>query len=99
MARPDEVLRRPAGSREALARLKLAKAPPKPKGPSKAALKKPADLEKQLADLDAAHASAAAKLARKRAELEGRSQALEADHAARREKLEAALTSARRALG
>jgi hypothetical protein len=99
MAQPDEVLRRPAGSREALARLKSARAPSKPKGPSKAAVKKAADLEKRLADLDAAHASAVTQLARERAELERRSQALEADHAARREKLAAALTSARRALG
>src|SRR4051812_40098738 len=51
-ARPGEVLRRPAGTRGDLARLKPAKTP-KPAGPSKAALKKIADLEKKLAELDA----------------------------------------------
>src|SRR5689334_13859632 len=53
-ARPGEVLRRPAGSREALAKLKPPKPPPA-SGPSKAALKKIADLEQRLAALDAAH--------------------------------------------
>jgi hypothetical protein len=46
-ARPGEVLRRPAGARGDLAKLKPAtKVPAKPVGPSKAALKKVADLEK-----------------------------------------------------
>jgi hypothetical protein len=91
--RPGEVLRRPAGTRGDLARLKAAKRrPAKPAGPSKAALKKVADLEKKLADLDAAHEAAAAKLENQRA-------ALEAEHASRRSKLEAALSAARRAPG
>ncbi len=57
-ARPGEVLRRPAGTRDKLARLKPAKAA-KPAGPTKAQLKKVATLEKQLADLDAEHDQAA----------------------------------------
>lgn len=108
-AKPGEVLRRPAGTRAELANLKPAakpklKVPPKPepappKGPSKAALKKVAELEERLAALDAEHAKAARKLARERAALESRAEALEADHAARREKLQAALSAARQALG
>jgi hypothetical protein len=90
--RPGEVLRRPAGTRGELARLKPAKHAAKPAGPSKAALKKVADLEKKLAHLDAAHEAAAAKFENQRA-------ALEARHAARRSKLEAALSAARRAPG
>ncbi|MDB5494707.1 MAG: hypothetical protein JWP86_2044 [Phenylobacterium sp.] len=93
MKRPGEVLRRPAGTRGELAKLKPAKqAAAKPAGPSKAALRKVADLEKKLAELDAAHAAAAAKLESQRA-------ALTATHAARRSKLEAALSAARRAPG
>ncbi|MDB5419019.1 MAG: hypothetical protein JWP50_2438 [Phenylobacterium sp.] len=91
--RPGEVLRRPAGTRGELAKLKSAKPrPAKPAGPSKAALRKVADLEKKLADLDAAHEAAAAKLENQRA-------ALAANHAAQRAKLEAALSAARRAPG
>jgi hypothetical protein len=105
-ARPGEVLRRAASTRNELAKLEPAKPakpaepepPPKPKGPSKAALEKVADLENRLADLDAAHGQAMAGLARERAELERRGEVLEADHAAKREKLAAALTSARQAL-
>ncbi|MDB5443978.1 MAG: hypothetical protein JWP73_2354 [Phenylobacterium sp.] len=90
---PGEVLRRPAGTRGELAKLKPAKrAAAKPAGPSKAALRKIADLEKKLAELDAAYAAAAAKLESQRA-------ALAATHAARRSKLEAALSAARRAPG
>ena len=98
-AKPGEVLRRPAGTRGELAKLKPAKAPPKPKAPSKAALKKVADLEARLADLDAAYEKAQARLARERAALEQRAEAEAAGHAAQREKLEAALSAARRARG
>ena len=110
VARPGEVLRRPAGSREALAKLKAAKKPAakaakqppepeKPKGPSKAALKRIAELEGRLADLDADHARAVAKLAKERAALDFRAEALEADHAEKRRKLETALSAARQAPG
>jgi hypothetical protein len=91
-AQPGEVLRRPAGSRAALSKLKAPKAPPKPKGPSKAALKKVADLEARLAEADAAGA-------RELAELDARRSKLEASQAEARARLEAALTAARRALG
>jgi hypothetical protein len=95
-ARPGEVLRRPAGTRGELAKLKAPKAP-KPTGPSKAALKKIADLEKQLADLDAGHAAAQAKIEKQRAALDAKVEALDANHAAQRDKLESALSAARRA--
>ena len=88
-AQPGEVLRRPAGSRATLAKLKVPKrAPETPKGPSKAQLKKIADLEGKLATADAEHARALA-------ELEARRTALEAKHAKARAKLEAALSAAR----
>jgi hypothetical protein len=108
-AKPGEVLRRPAGTLSELAKLKPAKkapagrtasAKPEPakKEPSPAALKKVADLEKRLADLDAEHRAAVARLERERSELERRAEALEAEHAAKRAKFEAALSAAKRAL-
>jgi hypothetical protein len=97
-AAPGEVLRRPAGTRGDLARIKPAKAKTPP-GPSKAALKTLTDLERQLADLEAAQAAALGKIAAQRAKLDRQAEALAADHAARRAKLEAALSAARRARG
>ena len=92
-AQPGEVLRRAAGSRATLEKMKPAKvAKPKPPGPSKAALKKVADAEAKLAAADAAHA-------RELAELDARRAALEAKHAKARAKLETALAGARKALG
>jgi len=106
-AKPGEVLRRPAGTREQLSRLKSIKRPKpkpakpakaaKPRGPSKAQLKKIATLERQLADFDAAHDREAAALERARADLDRREEALHARHEARRAKLEAALSAAREA--
>lgn len=90
-ARPCEVLRRPAGSRAALAKLKPARKA-RPAGPSKAQLKKIADLEARLSASDTAHARALADLDRKR-------EALEARHVAERARLEAALNAARRVRG
>jgi len=97
-ARPGEVLRRPAGARAELARLKPVRRPAKP-GPSKAALKRISDLEGRLAALDREHAEAVADLERERAALERRAEALAAGHAAKRAKLEAALKAARSAPG
>lgn len=92
-AQPGEVLRRAAGSRATLARMKPAKAAkPEPAGPSKAALKKVADAQARLAAADAAQA-------RDLAELDARRAALVARHAKARETLEAALSAARKALG
>ncbi|MFC3069732.1 hypothetical protein [Phenylobacterium soli] len=100
-ARPGEVLRRPAGTRGELAKLKPLKKPAAAKtaGPSKAALKKVADLEARLSALDAQHAAAREEIAEQRAALDRRADALETRRAAQRAKLEAALSAARRALG
>lgn len=86
MAQPGEVLRRAAGSRATLEKLKVAKSrpDPKPKGPSKAALTRVADLEARVASL-------AAEQAEERA-------ALEARQATARHKLDAQLGGARKAL-
>lgn len=93
-AQPGEVLRRAAGSRAILQKLKLTKASPraKPAGPSKAALRKVVDLEARLAAADAAYA-------RDLADIEARRTELDARHARDRSKLEAALNAARRARG
>lgn len=96
LAKPGEVLRRPAGTREQLSRLKPAKAAKKA-GPTKAQLKKVAALEKQLAEFDQDHDREAAALERARADLDRREEALHARHEARRGKLEAALEAARKA--
>ncbi|HKP78608.1 MAG TPA: hypothetical protein VJU34_05735 [Phenylobacterium sp.] len=91
-AQPGEVLRRPAGSRATLAKLKPVKTPKaKPAGPSKAALKRVADLEARLA---AAQEARTAELA----ELDARRSAVEAKHARMRETLEAQLAAARKVL-
>jgi hypothetical protein len=97
LAQPGEVLRRPAGTREKLAKLKPGKAP-RPAGPTKAQLKRVADLEAKLADLDAGHDKAAAAMDRRRAALDREEEALHATHEAQRAKLEGALSAAREAL-
>ena len=97
-ARPGEVLRRPAGARGDLARLKPAKTAKAP-GPSKAALNRVADLEKKLADLEADRAAALARIEAQRAALDRKSEAVISRFAAQRSRFEAALAAARRALG
>lgn len=97
-AQPDEVLRRPAGTRGDLAKLK----PPKPgkaAGPSKAALKKVADLEARIAAAEAAHAMALGEIERKRLALERQQSELDAKHQTAAARLNAQLSAARRALG
>ena len=96
-AQPGEVLRKPAGTRGKLAKLKPAKRP-KPKGPTKAQVRKVADLEARLAELDAAQDRAVAAMERAQAELDNRRQALDERHARRRAALEASLKAARSAL-
>jgi Skp family chaperone for outer membrane proteins len=97
-AQPGEVLRRPAGARGDLAKLKPAKKA-KPAGPTKAALKKVADLEKKLADVDAEREAALARIEAQRAALDREAEAVTSRSAARRAKLERALAAARRAPG
>ena len=97
-AQPGEVLRRPAGTRGELAKLKPPKKA-KPAGPSKAALKKVAELEKRIAALDMAHDRSRRRLEEQRARIDRELEGLEADHAAERARFEAALSAARQALG
>ena len=98
-ASPGEVLRRPADARGGLAKLKSARAaqPAKPRGPTKAALKKLAELETRLAGLEATHAAALEKLAARRAALEREAEALTSRFEAQRRRLEQARATARRA--
>jgi len=111
-ATPDVVLRRPvAGARGKVARLKPAapKAvklkpakPPKPakqKGPTKAQLKRVADLEGQLAALGKRVEAERAKLARDAAALAKRQAGVEAKARTERSRLQARLKAARQALG
>jgi hypothetical protein len=98
-AQPGEVLRRPAGTRGELAKLKPAKKPPKPAAPSKAALKKVADLEKRLAVETAAFDRATATLQDKRAKLDQELADLEDRRRTELARLQDQLSAARRALG
>ena len=100
-ARPGEVLRRAAGTRGDLAKLKPAKAArrAKPAGPSKAALKKVADLEARLAALEPAHRAALAELEARKAALDRQIAKLRARQNLERERLGVALSAAKRALG
>jgi hypothetical protein len=93
LAQPGEVLRRPAGSRAALERIKPARRKaPAPKQPSERQLKRVAAAEARLAEADARYDEALAKLDQERA-------ALDARHAAARAKLEQALKAAKQAPG
>ena len=96
LAQPGEVLRRPAGSRETLARARPAKKP-KPAGPPKQLLRRIAALEAKLAALEAADAEAVFDEARRKLEAEA---ARRRDRfRGQRESLEVALRAARRELG
>ena len=98
-ARPGEVLRRPVrGARGKIAQLKPAK-PAKPKGPTKAQMKRIADLEAQLARLDAWVEGERAKLAKYEAVVAKRRASLEAKAAAERSRLQARLQRVRPAPG
>jgi hypothetical protein len=94
--RPGEVLRRPAGSRAALARLKPVKRP-RPKAPSKAALQRVTALEGQIAALDAKAAAIEARLSEEIAALTRKARARRDGLSARRRKLADDLRRARRA--
>jgi hypothetical protein len=98
LAQPGEVLRKPANGLGALAKLKSAKAA-KPAGPSKAQLKKVADLEARTAELETAQRRDRDAMDAEGAAMEHRRQALIERQAAERSKLEASLKAAREALG
>ena len=98
LAQPGEVLRRPAGSRETLARARPAKKP-KPAGPPKQLLRRIAALEAKLAALEAADAEAAAVFDEARRKLEAEAARRRDRFRAQRDSLDAALRAARRELG
>jgi hypothetical protein len=95
IARPGEVLRRPAGSRATLSKLKP---PPKPKGPSKAALRKVAALKAKLEALEEDEAKADADFQDARRKLEAEAAKRRRRAEAQREKLTADLEAAEGAL-
>jgi hypothetical protein len=102
-AQPGQVLRRAAGSREALAKVKPRKPvkpgkPVKQGKPPKALLKRIDDLEKRLAKAEAAHAKASARLEAERAALDRREAELRAGYETRRSSLDARLAEARKVL-
>ena len=90
--KPGEVLRRPAGTRETLAKLKAPK--PTPTGPTPTTLKKIAALEAQIAALDSAHDRDQAAVGAERTALDAREEKLNAAHEAKRAKLGARLGAA-----
>jgi hypothetical protein len=98
LAQPGEVLRRSTGAEGKLAKLKPAKAS-EPAVPTKAQLRKVADLETKLAALQAEQDQATAKLAAERARLERKAEELAKAQGEARDALEARLSAARRALG
>ena len=96
VARPGEVLRRPAGSRATLAKLKPVKRP-RPKAPSQAAVRRVAALEGQIAALDARAAAIEARLAEAVAALTEKARARRNGLAAKRRSLADDLRRAKRA--
>lgn len=93
LAEPGVVLRRPAATRDQMARLKPMKPPPPaPAGPSPAVLRRIAALEARLADMDERHRVELDRLDAARAEAETR-------HAEARAALERDLRDLRRAPG
>lgn len=97
VAQPGEVLRRPADSKGALSKIAKAR-PAKPKGPSKAALRKVERLKRSLEALAERRADAEARLEAEREALEARAEREAARLDAEAAKLEAALSAAREAL-
>jgi hypothetical protein len=98
-AKPGEVLRKPAGTRAEMARLKPARKPRPPAGPTAAQRKKVADLEARLSALDADYARAVDRLEQQRAAVERELETARARHRDQRDGLERQLSAARQALG
>jgi hypothetical protein len=95
LAAPGEVLRKPANTSGKLAKIIKAKRP-KPKGPSKALLKKIEGLEARLGSLETARTRAADRLEAARAELDEREARETAKFDAEARRLKDALSEARR---
>lgn len=97
-AQPGQVLRRSAGTDEALKSLPKKKAPPKPKAPSKAALKKIETLKRRRADLELSHEHEMQDIAAAREALARRETQAQQRFERERGKLEADLAQAQAAL-
>ena len=95
LAQPGEVLRRPARSHILPAALPKVV---KPKGPSKAAMRKVEEAEQALAAVDADHRAAVAQIAAQRAALDAREAEESERYEAARRDAERDLAKARRAL-
>lgn len=98
LAHPGEVLRRdsdPAG----LAAIRRQPKPDKPKGPSPAARRRLTRAQARLDDLEAAHSTALAKIARARRMLDIREAKAEEAYRRARDRAEADLDEARQLLG
>ena len=95
LAKPGEVLRRPAKSHALPAVLPEVS---KPKGPSKAALRKVEEAAQRLAEIEAEHKAAVARVAAERAALDAREAEDDARFESQRRAAESALAKARRAL-
>jgi hypothetical protein len=98
LAEPGKVLERKGGSHDALTRAGAGGARRKAAGPSKAALKRVADLEDRLAGLTADHEERLAQVTAEREALDRRQARLEADYQAARSDLNGRLRAARAAL-
>jgi len=91
LAHPGEVLRRPSDTPEIP---KVAKRPPKPKGPSKADLERVARAEARLAGVRAAHEKAQARIEAAKAKLEAEARSERARFEAMQSAAEQALADA-----
>jgi hypothetical protein len=98
LAQPGEVLERRGGSAAQLKAMKAVPAASKKKEPSKAALKKVADLEARLDALEERWAAQTAALQKAREALDAREAREQAEHEAERAKLSQQLEKAREAL-
>jgi hypothetical protein len=98
LAEPGKVLERKGGSRDALAKASLSTGKPRAAGPSKAALKRVADLEERLSDLKREHDDRQAQIAAERQALDSREARAAADYEEARTDLTARLKKARAAL-
>lgn len=92
-AQPGEVLRKPAGMRGNLEKLKVAR-PARPAGPTKKQLKAVEMLKAKLAALARNHESVVHKIERERSRLDDKSRVLDERYDTERAKLEAALKAA-----
>jgi hypothetical protein len=97
LARPGEVLTRPAGGKAGLTIPKPARPPVRRAGPTPAQKQRVAELERQLEALDADLDRSVADIAARRAELDVRESREHAGHETKRRALQARLVKARAA--